>query len=511
MFCSISGSVPEQPVVSTKSGHLFEKSLVQKYVKETGKCPVTGEALGEDDLLDLNSSKTVKPRPSPATSIPGLLGMFHDEWDALMLETHTLRQSLHTVRQELSHALYMHDAATRVIARLVKERDEARSALQNVKASIDTSEASKRAPEAAPVAEAGADGDAAAGAKRAKKASLPNAVTEELQAVNVQLSKARKKRVISPTLATQEQLESGMGMVASHPLHQTRTGGIVSIDLNPASPHIVATAGLDSSIQIFDTTAGRLLGSLTGHSKRLTQLAYASSSVILSSSADKTARIWSGEGGEYSCAAILKDHSAEVTGITVHPSQKYFVTGGADATWCFYDIEQAECLRQVTADDPSDKFTAVQFHPDGLILGAGTPGMRARACMHACPFAQPGVAWSACMQLPCRGTCGDAHGRRATRGAPLSKSMHMHMDTHATHVCASACNFSDAYSWFHHRCLDLQPPRRPSFASGRSSSRRTWRRLRGTQSRSAGSRFRKTATCWRPSRRTASSYGTCAS
>jgi pre-mRNA-processing factor 19 len=98
LLCAISGNVPEVPVVSIKSGHVFEKSLITKYVSETGKDPISGQELTQEDLLPLNTSKTIKPRASTATSIPGLLGLFHDEWDALMLEHHTLRQNLHTVR-----------------------------------------------------------------------------------------------------------------------------------------------------------------------------------------------------------------------------------------------------------------------------------------------------------------------------------------------------------------------------------------------------------------------------
>jgi pre-mRNA-processing factor 19 len=74
---------------------------------------------------------SVAPRPVAASSIPGLLKALQNEWDAQMLEGVQLKKHLEGARQELSQALYQHDAACRVIARLVRERDEARAALSS--------------------------------------------------------------------------------------------------------------------------------------------------------------------------------------------------------------------------------------------------------------------------------------------------------------------------------------------------------------------------------------------
>ena len=75
------------------------------------------------------AKRAVAPRPVTATSIPGLLKTLQNEWDAQMLESVQVKKHLELARQELSQALYQHDAACRVIARLVRERDEARSSL----------------------------------------------------------------------------------------------------------------------------------------------------------------------------------------------------------------------------------------------------------------------------------------------------------------------------------------------------------------------------------------------
>merc|ERR1712195_170255 len=180
MFCQISGQTPEDPVVTAKSGFLFERRIIEKYIDSTGKCPVSGEELSADDLISIKANKCVKPRPVQATSIPGMLALFQSEWDALMLETYTLKQHLETVRQELAHALYQHDAACRVIARLIKERDEARAALGDTQ--VNVASALKQVT-------------SASGDKESAGAGISSEVVKDMKAHAKTLSKGRKKKI----------------------------------------------------------------------------------------------------------------------------------------------------------------------------------------------------------------------------------------------------------------------------------------------------------------------------
>lgn len=117
--------------------------------------------------------------------------------------------------------------------------------------------------------------------------------------------------------------------------------------------NVVATGGADGSVQLYDLQQQQSLGQLAGHTKRVTAVQFATPQLLLSSSADKTLRMWappadaSEPGSGFACASVLSEHSAAVVGLAVHPSHHYCVSASEDASWCFWDLKQATCLKQV--------------------------------------------------------------------------------------------------------------------------------------------------------------------
>ncbi|XP_041977583.1 pre-mRNA-processing factor 19 [Aricia agestis] len=358
LYCAISNEVPEVPVVSPSSGAVFEKRIIEKYIIENGVDPISGKDLRVEDLIEIKTPPIVKPKPPSATSIPATLKSMQDEWDALMLHTFTQRQQLQTARQELSHALYQHDAACRVIARLTKEVTAAREALATLKP-----QAGITAPQPAQVAEAGA-GAAAVG--------MSAEVVSRLQERATALTQERKRRgrTVPEGLLGADQIKSFITL-ASHPgLHSASVPGILALDINPSDHSRLLTGGNDKNATVFNKDTEQVVAILKGHTKKVTRVIYhPDEDTVITASPDHTIRVWNVPTSSTSC--LLRVHSGAVTGLSLHPAGDYVLSTSADQHWAFADIRTGQLLTKVS-DASGVSLTTAQFHPDGLIFGTGT-------------------------------------------------------------------------------------------------------------------------------------------
>ncbi|MEQ2161995.1 hypothetical protein GOODEAATRI_015418, partial [Goodea atripinnis] len=365
---SVCNEVPEHPCISPVSNHVFERRLIEKYIAENGTDPMNGQPLSEEQLVDIKVTHPIRPKAPSATSIPAILKSLQDEWDAVMLHSFTLRQQLQTTRQELSHALYQHDAACRVIARLNKEVTAAREALATLKP-----QAGLVAPQAVPASQPAAAGAGGEPMEISEQVGMTPEIIQKLQDKATILTTERKKRgkTVPEELVRAEDL-SKYRQVASHAgLHSASVPGILSLDVCPSDTNKVLTGGADKNVVVFDKNEEQIVATLKGHAKKVTSVIYhPSQSVVFSASPDATIRVWSVTGGN--CVQVVRAHEASVTGLSLHATGDYLLSSSEDQYWAFSDIQTGRVLTKVTDESAGCALTCAQFHPDGLIFGTGT-------------------------------------------------------------------------------------------------------------------------------------------
>lgn len=290
-----------------------------------------------------------------------------DEWDALMLHTFTQRQQLQTARQEVSHALYQHDAACRVIARLQKEVTAAREALATLKPQAGIATPAGGVQQPAIASEAGGNAS-----QPVEQAGMSSDVIQKLQDKATVLTQERKKRgrTVPEDLMNQEKIRSFM-TVASHPgLHSAGMPGILALDISSSDHSKILTGGNDKNATVFNKDTEQVVAILKGHTKKVTNVIYhPEEDVVVTASPDHTIRVWNVPTSQ--TTLLLRCHEGPVTGLSLHPTGDYVLSTSLDKHWAFTDIRTGRLLTKVI-DTADSGLTTAQFHPDGLIFGIGT-------------------------------------------------------------------------------------------------------------------------------------------
>jgi pre-mRNA-processing factor 19 len=361
LVCAISNEVPEDAVVSPSSGAVFERRLIEKYIKENGKDPLSGDDLSVEQLIALKVPTIVKPRPPTATSIPAILKCLQDEWDSVMLNSFTVRKQLQTTRQELSHALYQHDAACRVIARLIKEVSAAREALATLK------------PKYHDQAENGAGKNGHSADANGFDELDQLKFIEKLESKAAILTAERKKRgkQMPEALVKPDAIREFKTVSSFSGLHSTSTPGILCVDICPTDSNLIVTGGNDKNAVVFNRQTEQIVGTLKGHSKKVTSvISHPNQSTAITASPDSTIRLWNVANGQ--ATGAIRAHDGPITAISLHATGDYLLSTSTDEHWAFSDIHTEQVLIKLADLSSEHALTTAQFHPDGLIFSCGT-------------------------------------------------------------------------------------------------------------------------------------------
>ena len=323
------------------------------------------------------------PRAPSSSSLPSLLSVLQSEFDAVLLELYDARKALDETRRELSSALYQNDAAVRVVARVARERDEARAQLEEY---LRSGAAPVADAEAKRPLEGGEDGPAKV-AKRAKvdEDGIPAAVLGRMSATWKSLSKDRRsvakmKRTPEEKAANEGLLKGCEGKEKKVNLGKSSSRAGVLCLAATADGSYVASSHHDKTAVVYGVAEGKILGTLSGSASEISCLDVANidgTLLVAAGGSDGCVRLFTlpADGGEATLVGMAEPGST-VTGCSVHPastvdSPLVAVAAGSDVV--LYDAS-GDSLAEVARVGAGKVLTSGVLHPDGLIFVAGTDG-----------------------------------------------------------------------------------------------------------------------------------------
>ncbi|CDI77825.1 WD-40 repeat protein, putative [Eimeria acervulina] len=303
---------------------------------------------------------------------------------------------LRLVRKQLAHALYQQDAATRVIARLLKERDAAQQQLQQQQQLVLQLQRSAAAAADSADADLGMcssnsgnnnNNNSSSSSSNSSSSTSFSIIPYDSHCgftaargvfkVAADTNPARHAAVFGSSSSSSSGEgggSSGESAAAAAGEEGAAAAAAAAAGVGGGEGKVISvSSGADGAIVFFNLHEQKQIAKVQAHAKACrTFLLHPTEPLVISGSDDKTVKIWRGSNdfsSSFTLGVALRRQRGDICGLALHPLNDYFAAAAADSTWSFIGIKEGRYLS--VYKDLSSQYSSLAFHPDGMIMGGG--------------------------------------------------------------------------------------------------------------------------------------------
>ncbi|KAF2886710.1 hypothetical protein ILUMI_19463 [Ignelater luminosus] len=134
---------------------------------------------------------------------------------------------------------------------------------------------------------------------------------------------------------------------------------------------LLASAGLDGSVKIWDAHHSKLHKNLIGHTEQIRDLAWSNDGTLLASaSMDRTVRLWDVLAGK--CLRILTGHTRAVFRCIFNPRSSLIASGSTKGIIHVWDVKTGNLIKILQRHSRFGRISSLCFTKDGSVIISGS-------------------------------------------------------------------------------------------------------------------------------------------